>query len=292
MLNYTDKIKEIIDITKTSLFLVLEESYFSKLPPDLEDAKKQKLAIIAINDVFLEETPLSENDIRQSAPELVTRELKFIKDFLLRGYTSSLEDVIRLKAFCISKMVSPNNAKAYLVAARENFPLLRDIPNDVEVKVLLDAWDNLKQTVLIEDKEDYSQDESLIVQGFEAIIREHEEQLFGVYLFNKGIEYLYKHNKEIIETSKFHYNNIMERGEKAITEAKELIEKVKSGKEDIKLLKEFRFPPIHGLGLDEMRERASLLVQVYEKIFPGRPREKPLTKEENEELMEELGRIL
>ena len=79
----------------------------------------------------------------------------------------------------------------------------------------------------------------------------------------------------------------MERGEEATSEAKELSEKVKSGTEDIKALKKFKFPPIHGPGLDEMTQRATLLTKAYEKLFPNRPREPSLTLEEHEKLMEE-----
>jgi hypothetical protein len=130
------------------------------------------------------------------------------------------------------------------------------------------------------------------VEEFEAAIKKHENQLFGIYLFNEGIESLYSHDKGILETTAYHYKQTIERGEKAIAEAGLLLKEVKDAKKDIRALKNFEFPPILGPGLDEMTQRATLLVQVYEKIFPNRPREKPLTATENKLLMEEVANSL
>lgn len=130
------------------------------------------------------------------------------------------------------------------------------------------------------------------IEDFEAAIKKHKDQLFGIRLFYEGIKELKMYNEDMLDEINFdyHYNSIMERGQKAISEAKELLEKVKSGEEDIKALKKFEFPPIHGPGLDEMTQRATLLVKAYEKLFPNRPREVPLTPEEHEKLMEEAIR--
>jgi len=128
------------------------------------------------------------------------------------------------------------------------------------------------------------------IEDFEEAIKKHEDQLFGIRLFYEGIKELKIYDEDMLDEIGFdyHYNNIMERGQKAISEAKELLKRVKSGKEDIKALQKFEFPPIHGPGLDEMTQRASLLVKAYEKLFPNRPREIPLTPEEHEKLREEV----
>lgn len=136
------------------------------------------------------------------------------------------------------------------------------------------------------------QEQYRTMDDFEAAIKEHEGQLLGISLYNEGIQYLYAHDKDVLATTDYHFREIMERGEKAISQAKELLEQVKNGAENIDVLKKFEFPPIHGPGLDEMSERATLLVQVYEKMFPLRPRNIPLTTEENEKMMEELAKIL
>ena len=127
------------------------------------------------------------------------------------------------------------------------------------------------------------------IEDSEAAIKKHEDQLFGIRLFYEGIKELKIYDEDMLDEIGFdyHYNNIMERGQKAISEAKELLKKVKSGEENIKALQKFEFPPIHGPGLDEMTQRATLLVKAYEKLFPNRKRDVPLTPEEHEKLMEE-----
>lgn len=128
------------------------------------------------------------------------------------------------------------------------------------------------------------------IEDFEVAIKRHEDQLFGIRLFNEGIKDLYSYDRNILDTTNYHFKNIMERGQKAISEAKELLKKVKSGEGNIKVLKKFEFPPIHGPGLDEMTQRATLLVKAYEKLFPSRPREASLTQEERKKLKEEALR--
>ena len=80
----------------------------------------------------------------------------------------------------------------------------------------------------------------------------------------------------------------MERGNTAISQAKELLEKVKSGKVQPHELELFQFPPIHGPGLDKVTQRATLLLKTYEKLFPNRSRNIPLTAEEHTDLMQKV----
>jgi hypothetical protein len=132
----------------------------------------------------------------------------------------------------------------------------------------------------------YKKEKYNTIEDFEATIKKHEDQLFGIHLYCKEIKYLYSHDKNILNTTEYHFRNIMQRGEKTISEAKELSEKVKSGTEDIKALKKFKFPPIHGPGLNKMTQRATLLAQTYKELFPGRPQERPLTEDERYLLLE------
>jgi len=125
------------------------------------------------------------------------------------------------------------------------------------------------------------------LEDFESAIKKYENQLFGIRLFAEGIKLLYSHDKKTLDTNHHHFKNIMQRGENTISQAKELLEKAKNRTENVKVLKDFQFPPVHGPGLDEMTQRATLLVQAYEKLFPDRPRDMPLTAEEHEKLMQE-----
>jgi hypothetical protein len=106
-------------------------------------------------------------------------------------------------------------------------------------------------------------------------------------LFNEGVSLLYAHDKDIMQTTNYHFGQIMQRGQKALAEAKELLEQVRRGRVGVELLSEFAFPPIDGPGLDEMTERATRLVEAYEELYAERPRNLPLTEEENRRLMME-----
>ncbi|MBU4443534.1 hypothetical protein KJ656_00400, partial [bacterium] len=113
------------------------------------------------------------------------------------------------------------------------------------------------------------------------------DQLFGISLYYQGILFLYSDNDEIIQMNKTAYQNVMERGNRAIQEAKEILEEVKKNPQQIDLIRRFKFPPIHGIGLDEMTQRATLLINACDKLFPDRPRNTPLSHEEHTRLMQE-----
>lgn len=126
------------------------------------------------------------------------------------------------------------------------------------------------------------------VADFEVAIKKHEDQLFGIRLYHRAIELMYGSDKKTMEMSNYHYKNIIERGERVIAEAKELLKEVYAGKATDNTLGEFEFLPISGHpGLDDMTVRAQLLVEAYEKLFPDRPRNMPLTKEEYQRLLNE-----
>lgn len=124
-------------------------------------------------------------------------------------------------------------------------------------------------------------------EDFANIITGHENQLFGIHLYYQCVKLLYSSDRIIMENTDIHYKSIIDRGEKILSEAKTLLEKVKNGQEDISALQDFEFLPIHGPGLDEMTIRGKLLVEAYEKLFPDRPRDMPLTKEEYQRLLNE-----
>ncbi len=124
-------------------------------------------------------------------------------------------------------------------------------------------------------------------QEFECEIKEQEEHLFGVHLYNEGIKLHYQDDPATLEISERHYSEIMERGRIAIKEAKCLLEKVKMGQQPVSQFRNFRFPVIHGMpASDEMNRRARLLVKAYNTLFPGRPKDQPLTAREVAQLTE------
>jgi uncharacterized phage infection (PIP) family protein YhgE len=126
-----------------------------------------------------------------------------------------------------------------------------------------------------------------IINDFKLKIREYEDILFGMNLFIQGVSFMWEHNKEIVDLNQQHYNNAKERMDKAINEAKNLVEKVKECSDNISLLQEFQFPPIKGNPvLDQGTERFKVLSQAYNELFPNRPKNKPFTREEHKQLTE------
>jgi len=149
-------------------------------------------------------------------------------------------------------------------------------------------WEKVLKEELDGEKGENYQNKGETVRNFENTIKEYEDQLFGIQLFMEGIKVLYQHDKATMKMTKHHYQNTMERGEIAISQAKELLDKVKSGTINATELEMFQFPPIHGPGLDEMTQRTTLLINSYNKLFPDRPRNTPLSHEEHTRLMQEV----
>ena len=122
---------------------------------------------------------------------------------------------------------------------------------------------------------------------FESKIKEYEDVLFGLNLFIQGIHYLWEYNKTIVDTNQQHYESAKKRMEEVISSAKKLLEETKKSFVGISLLQQFPFPPIKGHPiLDEGTKRYKALTQAYNELFPNRPKNKPLTKEENRKLTE------
>lgn len=127
----------------------------------------------------------------------------------------------------------------------------------------------------------------ITIKNFKKSIKEHENQLFGIKLFIEGVKVIYGHDKKLMEMNEQAYLNIIKRERKALSQAKQLLDKVRSGTVNIVEIQNYHFPPIHGHGLDEMTNRVTLLVNAYEKMFPKRPREIPLSAEDYEKIMKE-----
>lgn len=120
-----------------------------------------------------------------------------------------------------------------------------------------------------------------IITSFKQKIWEQEEQLFGITLFFQSLSQVWAGNEQIIKMNKSHYENIMKRGKEYITKAKQLLDGVIENPDKISLLEQFEFPPIRGdLMSDGLTERAKILVETYNELFPGRLKEDPLTEDE------------
>ena len=128
--------------------------------------------------------------------------------------------------------------------------------------------------------------EGKTMRRFEKDLQMQRDQLFGITLFSEGVELMYADQPEILEMNRQSFQNVKERTESSISAAQSLLELVKADRGKIKELRRFRFLPIGGHPtLDQMTRRTKILVDTYERLFPGRSRSKPLTREELESLM-------
>jgi len=98
------------------------------------------------------------------------------------------------------------------------------------------------------------------IESFRQEIQEQEDQLFGITLYFKGICVIYQHDKEIIDINREAYENITERGNAFIKQAKQLLHEAERDPSKVKLIREFQFPPIYGPPMaNEMTRRARIL---------------------------------
>ena len=121
------------------------------------------------------------------------------------------------------------------------------------------------------------------IELFKKKIIEYENLLFGISLYYQGIIYLYSDYDQIVQMNKKAYENIIGRGNTAIKEAKKILRKVQENPNEIRLIREFIFPPIYET------KRLRILVETYNELFPGRPRNIPLSKEENLKFMKAVA---
>lgn len=128
------------------------------------------------------------------------------------------------------------------------------------------------------------------IESFRQEIQEHEDQLFGITLFFEGIKIVWADHEEILEMNRIAVENIMQRGNAAIKQAKRLLHEAEKDPSKIERLQRFQFPPIHGDPiLEGMSERGKILVETYNELFPGRPRTDSRTQTEIMLLMERVA---
>jgi hypothetical protein len=157
-------------------------------------------------------------------------------------------------------------------------------------------WEQIFEEGSNKKNEKYYEEKDKIIKNFaeprDTIIRFEEDlhiqrdQLFGITLFLQCVELMYAGQPETLEMNRQSFQNIKERAESSISAAESLLQLVKADPGKVKELRRFQFPPIGGHPmLDQMTQRAQILVETYERLFPGRSRSDPLTREELESLM-------
>ena len=126
-----------------------------------------------------------------------------------------------------------------------------------------------------------------LMSDFAQEIKRNEDLLYGVALFFEVIAHLYSSQKAELETYRKQFRNIIQLGNDALERAVAMLERAKENPEKVQLFAHFSFVPCLGHPRPaELAERARILVDTYNEIFPGRPRGQPFGTAEIMRLME------
>lgn len=132
-----------------------------------------------------------------------------------------------------------------------------------------------------------SENPERLIADFSREIKRNQDLLYGVALFFEGIAHLYSSQEAELETYRKQFRNIIQLGNDAIERAVAMVERAKQNPEKALLFKHFSFVPCLGHSKpEELAERARILVETYNEIFPGRPRGQAFGTDEIIRLME------
>jgi len=131
-------------------------------------------------------------------------------------------------------------------------------------------------------------DESMSIDSFKERINNQEDLLFGITLFYQGIVQMWVADEAMLEMNRESYEQTSKRMNEAIKRAKHLLDQVQENSSKLSLLQEFEFPPT----IEEMAKRSKILIEAYDDLFSGRPRETPLSEKENLQLMKVVSNRL
>jgi hypothetical protein len=129
------------------------------------------------------------------------------------------------------------------------------------------------------------------MKNFEKKITNYKEELFTLRLFYEQAKILW--STSLLKSVNFekHYNNIMNRGNKIIKRAENILKNVKANN-DLRLFNEIEFPPLEKdimpLVNPDGIERLKLLLKTYNELFPERDKDILLTEEEHKLIMNSI----
>ena len=124
-------------------------------------------------------------------------------------------------------------------------------------------------------------DNDYILGRFKEKIADCEDLLFGTVLFSEGCSIIHAGNEALLAATRGGYTSTLQRGRDVVARARLLLLEAEIDPSKIAQVTSFKFPP----WTDEMRQRALVLIETYNELFPGRPRHEPLTLEEHQTLM-------
>ncbi|MCK4252341.1 hypothetical protein KAX97_12905 [candidate division WOR-3 bacterium] len=124
-------------------------------------------------------------------------------------------------------------------------------------------------------------DKKEIIRQFETKLRQQTNLLFAIRLYWTIAKPYYSDDAKMVDANTQALNDIMKKGESVIIKAQDILKRVQGCEIDLNALEQFEFLPFsEHPHFNDMTRKAKILVEAYEKLFPGRPREKELTEEE------------
>lgn len=115
------------------------------------------------------------------------------------------------------------------------------------------------------------------LDAFEREIVRQEDLLYGIALFFEGVALLHAGQDAVVETYRKQFRNIIQAGSVETQRARELLVEARRDSQKIRQVEQFIFHLGDGYADPAaLTERATRLLDAYEALFPGRPREEPL----------------
>lgn len=119
------------------------------------------------------------------------------------------------------------------------------------------------------------------IDWFRRKVLEGEEHLFGMSLFFRCLSLTSRSQRQRFAMTTGQYEGIVQRGREALTKTRQLLDELQDNPHDPGLLRQLGLALAPGDTVsDEMQGQARTLVKTYYRLFPGRPKEEPLTDEE------------
>ena len=132
-----------------------------------------------------------------------------------------------------------------------------------------------------------------LIKWFGVEIEQQESLLYGVALFFECLSLLHDGEAALIETYRKQFRNVIQTGKETGQRARAVLQEVKTDPSKVTLIEQFNFAPCAGFSdAAGLAKRAGILLQMYEKLFPNRPRDRPFTKAETLRLMEAAAAAL
>lgn len=126
-----------------------------------------------------------------------------------------------------------------------------------------------------------------IIRDFKIQLKAQQDLLYGVALFFEGIGMLCAGREAVIETYRLQCRNMIQRGSDNVKRAEALLAQAEQDHHKASALERFSFSSgSSDREFEDLAQRATVLVDTYETLFPNRDRSKPFEETETLRLME------